>query len=113
MRKIFACVLVTIFAISVGMAGVSFGQEEETSYGYGKVVSVTGNSITVSEVMYNEDSDEEIAQEVTYTVTQDAKLENVSAIDAIEAGKEVDIEYVEKDGKKEANYIYVYIEKEE
>ena len=88
MKKVFACMVVTIFAISTGMAGVSFGQEEETNYGYGRVVSVTGNSITVSEMMYDEDTGEEITQEVTYTITQDAELENVPSIDVLEAGKE-------------------------
>jgi hypothetical protein len=113
MKKLLACMLVILFGMSMGLSEMSFGQEEETDYSYGKVVSVKGNSITISEVIYDENADEETYQEVTYTITQDAKLENVSSIDTLEAGKEVDIEYVEKDGEKIAIYLYVYTGKEE
>ncbi len=113
MKKVFVCVLAALFAMSTGMSGLSFGQEEEANYGYGEVVSVTGNSITISEVAYDEDTGETAYQETTYTITQDAELENISSIDVLETGKEVDIEYVEKDGKKEITYIYVYTGEEE
>ena len=73
-----------------------------------EVANVSGESITINEVTYNEETGEEAYEEVTYTIMQDAELENVLSIEALEEGKEVDIEYVEKDGKKVINYIYVY-----
>lgn len=112
MKKLFTCVLVILFAVGAGLTAASFAQDELTNYGYGKVVSVTGNSITISEAAYDEDLDEETYQETTYTVTEDADLENISSVGAFEGGEEVDIEYIEKDGKRQINYIYVYTSEE-
>ena len=112
MKKLFTCILAILFVVSIGRSEISFGQEKETNYGYGKVASVLGESITISEVVYNEDTGEETYVEGTYTITQDTELENISSIDALEVGKEVDIEYVEKDGKKIVSSVYVYIYEE-
>ena len=108
MKKMPVCMLVIVLVMSIWLSEISFGQEEETNYGYGKVANVSGSSITISEVIYDEDTDEEIYKEATYTIAPDAELENISSIDVLETGREIDIEYVEKDGKKTITYIYVW-----
>jgi len=82
--------------------------EDEKSFSYGVVVSTGDNTVTIGEYTYDVDTEEEKTQEVTYQVSPNVELENVTALKDIKAGGEVDIEYVEKGGKKEATYIYVY-----
>ena len=113
MKRLLACVLIMLFVAGMALGGTSFAQEEETISVYGRVVSVEGNTITISEVMYDEEMDEENYREATYTITENVELENIDWVEALEAGKEVDIEYTEKDGGKEISYIYVYTGEEE
>lgn len=82
--------------------------EDEKSFAYGVVVSTGDNTITIGEYTYDVDTEEEKTQEVTYQVVPNVELENVTVLKDIKTGGEVDIEYIEKDGKKEATYIYVY-----
>lgn len=113
MKKLFTCILLVLFAMNVSSGERLFGEEEKSNYSYGKIVSVSGNSVTISEAIYNEDTDKETFEEIMYSVAPDAVLENTTSIDSLSPGQEVDIEYVEKEGKKTANYLYAYTVKEE
>jgi hypothetical protein len=109
MKKLFMFVLLVLFAGTMVSAN-SFAQEGETILAYGEVVSVSGNSITINEVLYDEDTDIETFRETTYTLSADATINNVGSLEEIDTGKEVDIEYRETDGGKQATNIYVYTE---
>jgi len=107
MKKMFACVSVMFFVMSMVSGKMVFGQEE-AKHSCGTVASVSGDNITVSEFIYSETSGEEAYQDVIYTVSKDAELDNIPSLEVLKDGVEVDIEYVEKEGKKEASYIFVY-----
>lgn len=80
-------------------------QEDLTNYAYGTVVKASASEIVLSE--YDLATDGDI--EVTYKVDSAAELENITAVDQIQIGDSIDIDYLEKDGVKTA----VYIAKEE
>ena len=113
MKKIM-CICITALMVVCLMAGArSYGQEEESGiYTYGTVVSVSGDTLTINEVFYDEDTGEELTETVSYKVLPETKIENAASITEIKAGKEVDIEYLEKDGKNQVTYLYVYSEGE-
>ena len=113
MKKLFLTYLVMVFSAVTFLSGVSFGQENsELYYSYGVVIAASGESVTVEETSYNEDTGEEIVEEVTYTIAPDGEVENVESIAAIAVGSEVGIEYSLKEGDKEISYISVYTDEE-
>ena len=105
----------TVLLYGVMVPGAAFSQEneEEVMYSYGVVKTATGEQITIEEVTYDENTDEETVEEVVYYVSPAVELENVKAVTDIKEADEIDIEYIEKDGKKQASYIYVYAGGEE
>jgi len=112
MKKTAIFVLVFFAVAIIGLAPVSFSQEDDVSYASGEVISVKGSSITINEVIYDEEMDEESFEEVTYTFSEDIDVENAPSAGDIAAGQEVDIEFIETSDGKEAVYIYVYSEEE-
>lgn len=104
------CVLAAVIVLTVlAFQAPAFCQEEQkTSYGYGVVTSVGENTITVNEVFYDEETDSETAEDVFYEITPQVKLDNAASVKDIKPGSEIDIEYIETDGKKTIQYIYVY-----
>jgi len=113
-EKMKRVLLVAIFvlALSAMVSGGAAAQEDQTSYAFGEVVQVTNDSITVTEMYYDEDTEEEVVEQVQYSVSPDAELENIGKVSELKEGQEIDIEYLEAGGKKEATYIYVYTEEE-
>lgn len=68
---------------------------------FGPVVKASEAEIVISQ--YN--SEQEIDQEVTYTVDPQTHLEGAATAAEIAAGEEVEILYEEMDGKKAARFI--------
>jgi len=108
MRKFLSVFMMAmILSLSIFQT-VSFCQEEEKdAYAGGFVSSTTANSITVKEIAYDQDTDEQITEEVTYIVTPDTEIENVASVQEIIPGTQVDVGFTEKNGKKTATYVYV------
>ncbi|MFH1845997.1 MAG: hypothetical protein ABH869_00350 [Candidatus Omnitrophota bacterium] len=113
MKKLLKCMLVTSMISMLAFQGVSFSQEEtaeeDMNATYGTVVEVSGDSVIISE--YNYETDELV--NVTYHVAEDAEMENLESFAELEEGSDVDIEFVELDGKNVIKYIYVYVDEEE
>ena len=111
MKKI---LIVAIAALTVCCmaCGVTTAQEDEGNYAFGEIVQVKADSITVTEVYYDEDTGEEVEEQVEYQISPEAELENIGSLAELKEGQEVDIEYIETGDKKQASYIYVYTEEE-
>lgn len=113
MKKLLVVFLTTMFLSACIFQGLSFCQEDdEVLLGGGFVVKASPESITVKEISYDLDTDEQITEEVTYIVTPETETEAEGAVEDIEPGAEVGIEFIEVDGKKEAVYIEVYTEED-
>lgn len=115
MRKYLFLTMLVVTVFCVSLSGVAAAQQEtaaqkgeESFYSYGNVVSVENGVLTIDEDVYNDATGEESVQRVVYTVGPELELENANTIQDLKAGAEVDVEYVEKDGKRKAVYIYVY-----
>ncbi|MFH1837536.1 MAG: hypothetical protein ABH862_05450 [Candidatus Omnitrophota bacterium] len=114
--KIFSVILF----ISVLVCGVSYAQEERiqeeiiqeeaNNEVYGFVLSVTADLITIEVVDYNEETGEENTEEMAFGILPELEIENAENLTEIEVGQDIDIVYREEDGKKIAEYIYVYME---
>lgn len=113
MRNLLVLSFAVIFAVGVFAAGSSFSQEEETLYSSGVVKSTDGNAIVISEMVYEESSDQEVYQEFDYIIMPDAELDNIDSIASLKEGQMIDFEYIEQDGKNQISYIYLYSEIEE
>ena len=110
MRNLLVLSLTFIFAAGVFAAGSSFSQEEETLYSSGVVKSIDGNAIVISEMVYEETSDQEVYEEFDYIIMADAELDNVDSIASLKEGQMIDFEYMEQDGKNQISHIYLYSE---
>ena len=80
--------------------GLSTAEEvaEEPEYTFGTVKSVSGDQLVINE--YDYDTGEE--KEATYAIDPAVELHNVAAVSEIAVGDEVDIDYLDKGGKKTA-----------
>ena len=110
MKRGSVIVFLAVCMIVLSSGGMLFAEENESLYTFGTVVGVTENSITIEEVTYDGENDVEIIEETVYELMDDTKVENVESIGEIQQGNEVDLEYVESDGKNKAVYIYAYDE---
>jgi hypothetical protein len=112
LKKILSGVLVASLVCALGQGVLMAQEEKEGDFTYGIVKTVSGEAVTIEEYTYDEDGNETV-EDVVYFIDTDTEYENVAQIGEIVEGIEVDIEYVEKDGKKVATYIYVYTLEEE
>lgn len=110
MKKLFLIVFLVAFMMTGANVGQLMAEDAETFYTFGTVKSSSDGIITIEEVTYDGETDEEIVEEVVYVLTTDTKVENADSIGDIEPGSEIDLEYVEEGGAKKAAYIYVYDE---
>lgn len=85
-----------------GLAVAEEGQEEQISYSWGKVSTISSNQITVKE--YDYDAAE---TETTYTVDPNAELKNIDSLTSIAVGDNVEIDYVIMGEEKIAKVIAV------
>ena len=96
-----------LILVCISLAYVpAYSQEEDVEYGYGIVVEIKkdSNEIIVSE--YDWESDEEA--NVTYSIHEDLKIDNIDSWKNIPNETYVDIEYViGENGKRMAKYISV------
>lgn len=94
-----------LILVCISLAYVpAYSQEEDVEYGYGTVVEIKkdSNEIVVSE--YDWESEEEV--DVTYSIHEDLKIENIDSWKEIPNETYIDIEYViDADGKRIAKYI--------
>lgn len=109
MKRALTCSLVIFLAVSMFMPAFSSAQEDETMYLYGTVSGVSDNTVTVTEIGYDEETGDEIYLENIYRISPETELENIESVTMLETGDEVEIEYVEKDGGKEIQYLFVYV----
>ncbi|KJJ84283.1 secreted protein [Candidatus Omnitrophus magneticus] len=86
--------------------------KEQKNYAYGTVAVISGDSLTLKEVTYDEETWEEKVEEVAYKIAPDVEVDNVESIQKVKAGDKIDVEYIEKNGNKDIKYIYVYEEEE-
>ena len=88
-----------------GFAFSAYAQDTEGTKdlqaAFGAVVKASETEIVISQ--YN--SEQEMDQEVTYTVDPQTHLEGAATAAEIAAGEEVEILYEEMDGKKVARFI--------
>lgn len=113
MRKLSVLFLAAFFVIGLFAAGFSFSQEEETLYSSGVITSIDGNAVIISEMVQEEASGQEVYEEFDYVIMPDAELDNIDSLNSLMEGQTIDFEYIEKDGKSQIEYIYLYSEGEE
>ena len=102
-------VLLTILAFLAGFSQTASFSQEETSYSYGEVSSVSGDTIVIEEVSFDPESGEGITETIEFDIAPDVELDGIESVMDIEPGDEVEIEYIEQEGKKKALYIYYII----
>ncbi len=69
---------------------------EEDKFSFGKVVSVVDGVITVKEYDFAKDADVETG----YAVTAETDFGNINAVTDLQAGDDIVIDYIEKEGKR-------------
>ncbi len=77
--------------------------EDETEFSFGTVKNVTDNQLVVSEYDYESNAD----VDVTYEVSAKTEFENAASLKEVKTGDSVDVDYLVKDGKKNAVTITV------
>jgi hypothetical protein len=87
-----------------------FSQDEEISYVYGEVISVSDETIVIEEVLYDEETGEELAERIEIDIIPDVELENINSVSKLKPGDIVEVTYMESEGRKQADYIYLEIE---
>ncbi len=102
LRSLFSVVLPLLF-----LANVSFAQEEEL-YSYGTVVTVTPTEMTIEK--YDIETDAETNE--SFVLDANTKFENNTSVTNIKAGDQVDIYYVEKEGKKVATDVITFTQED-
>ena len=111
MKKVLVVAIAAMMLSCIACGSVT-AQEEESNYAFGEIVEVTSDSITVTEIYYDEDVQENITEQVVYMVTPGTELENAGSFSELRPGQQVDLEYIESGDGKTANYVYVYLEEE-
>jgi hypothetical protein len=101
--------LALLVAVFVPLTAIA-QENEPIEYASGTVVDISGNAITIEEVNYDVEKDEETTETVIYHLSPDAEFDNIDSIDEIKKGNDIEIDYIEKSGKKNIIYIYVYSE---
>jgi hypothetical protein len=97
MRK-FAIVVFFVLGMLLTL-NVSMSRAQENAddkFSFGKVVSISGQEITVKEYDFAKDAD----VEMKYTVTAETELGNINAVTDLVANDDVVIDFAEKDGKR-------------
>lgn len=97
-RSLFSVVLPLLF-----LTQVSFAQEEEL-YSYGTVVTASPTELTIEK--YDIETDAETNE--SFVLDANTKFENNTTVANIKAGDQVDIYYVEKEGKKVATDVITF-----
>ena len=99
----------TIFAFLAAFPQTAVFSQEETDYVFGTVTEISGDTIIIEETSYDDDTGEETTETVEYIIAPDVALDGIGSLTDLKPGAEVDIEYVEEEGKKKAVYIYSII----
>lgn len=98
MRKYFL-ILFLILAVSTFIwvrAAVAQEAEELTEYAYGTIVNLNSEKLTLLEYDYNKDEDVELI----YLIDPEVNLKNITALDELKAGENVEIDFLIKNGQK-------------
>lgn len=106
------CLITALTSIAIiALPCLSIGQEENMEYSYATVtqVNLSNNEIVVNEYDWNNDTE----VTVVYSVSPDARFENVASLKEIKTNDEVSIEYIEKEGRRIARSVSVYKEEPE
>ncbi len=98
-RICFGIVLAGVFAL--GAYAQDTEGTKDLQAAFGSVVKASETQIVISQ--YN--SEQEMDQEVTYTVDPQTHIEGATTVAEIAAGEEVEILYEEMDGNKIARFI--------
>jgi len=110
MRKFFCVVMLFAVLLATCFLPIAVSEEQDSlsNYADGTVVSVTDETITISE--YNFDLD--LTKDMVYEIAAEAELENADSLEDIKEGCEVSIEYVAKDGKNQIMSMFLYEEED-
>ena len=102
LSKINPIFILTVFLASGNFVASSYAVStedfDEMNYAYGKVVSVTPSEIVLSQ--YDYEKDEETKE--TYILTSKVEIQNITALDRLAAGDEIEIYFDEDKGGKVA-----------
>ncbi len=98
-RLCFGVILAGSFALSACAQDTEGTMDLQAAFG--SAVKTSETEIVISQ--YN--SEQEMDQEVTYTVDPQTHIEGAATVSEIAAGEEVEILYEETDGKKVARFI--------
>ena len=107
MKIIRVITLVLIAAVFFAPTG-TLAQEERVKEAYGFVSAIADNTMTIEVWRYDTSAEEDSTEEVVYIVSPEVEIENAESFSEIKEGRDVDVQYVEKDGQKVINHIYVY-----
>jgi hypothetical protein len=106
MKRSFIALLAILAFLAVSPRAVLFSQEEITNYSYGEVVSISGDTIVIEEISFDEETGEETTETIEFDIAPNIELEGLETLTDIGPGAELEIEYVEQEGKKVAIYVY-------
>lgn len=93
-----ALAVLTLVSIPAGMAQES----GDLDFSYGTISKITGNDIVLRSYDYEKGEEVEIAYEIDSQIV----LEDVGSVEDLHVGDDVDVEYVEVDGKKTIKSLY-------
>ncbi len=98
--RVLTAVFISVAAVFIfGMvAFCQFDSYDEMNYSYGKVLNITPEQIIITEYDYEKDKEVEI----TYKIDQTLVLQNITSLNDLAKGDEVEIYFEEKEGKKKA-----------
>ena len=96
----------TIFAFLAAFSQTAVFSQEATDYSFGTVSDMSEDTIVIEEVSYDGDTGEETTTTVEFDIAPDVELEGIESLTDLKPGVEVEIEYIEQEGKKKAVYIY-------
>ena len=113
-RQAWVVSILVLGLVGIGAAKLSFAEdppakpavvppagqptEQEPDYAFGTVKSMSGDQLVINEFDYDSGAE----KEVSYVVDSKTAYDNVASLKEVAVGDEVDIDYLEKDGKKVA-----------
>ena len=113
MKLVFTVLMIAVIALGISSQGAFGYEDNESGTGYGNVVEVSKDSITLKEAVYdNGEKRDPLAEDtfrnVTYQVGPETAFENVDSLREITKGQPIEIQYLDSEGVKRAQYITLY-----
>jgi hypothetical protein len=96
MKKSQVLLIIIFMALVLGFSGRLRASEEPYQYTYGTVSNISAEKLVIVEYDYDQD----LELEVSYLLDADTVLKNVSSLNEIPVGSNVEIDYIIKDGQR-------------